>query len=77
VAIYRFTITYSVLVSVMGCARRHIWSFEGCFERMYDLNVTIQHYGSLRVISSNTYTLYSGGLSEIRCEYDCQHLHTL
>ena len=55
--------------------RGHIWSFKRCLERIYDLNVTMQHKGSIRVISSNTYTLYSGGLLEIRCEYDCQHDH--
>ena len=26
-------------------------------------------------MSSNTYSLDSGGLLEIRCEYDCQHHH--
>ena len=30
---------------------------------------------SLRIISSNTYSLDSGGLLEIRGEYDCQHHH--
>ena len=52
--------------------RRHIWSLNRCLERMYDLNVTIQHYGSLRIIRINTYSLESGGLSVI-C--DCQHHH--
>jgi len=37
------------------------------FVAMYDLNVTMQHKGSLRIISSNTYSLDSGGISEIRC----------
>jgi len=63
----------------MGCVyiftRRHIWSFKRCLERMYDLNVTMQHQGSLRIISSNTYSLDRGGILEIRCEYDCQHHH--
>ena len=63
----------------MGCVYiftwRHIWSFKRCLERMYELNVTIQHWGSLRILSSNTYSLDSGGLLEIRCEYDCQHHH--
>ena len=53
---------------------RHIWSFKRCLDRMYDLNVTMQHLGSLRIISSNN-SLESDGLSEIRWEYDCQHHH--
>jgi len=34
---------------------------------MYDLNETI------RIIRSNTYSLDSGGLLEIRCKYGCHH----
>ena len=54
---------------------RHIWSFKRCLERMYDLNVTMQRLGSLRIISSNTHSLESGELLEIRCECEWQPLH--
>ena len=70
---------YRVLISFIGCVyiftRRHFLSFKQCLERMYDLNVTMQHWGRLWIISSNTYSLDSGGLLEIRCECDCQHHH--
>jgi len=68
---------YRVLISVIGCVyiftRWHSCSFKRCLERMYDLNVTMQHQGSFLIISSNTYSFDSGVILEKRCEYDCQH----
>jgi len=42
VVIYRFTVSCIDQRDYIF-TRRHIWSFKRCSERMYDLNVTMQH----------------------------------
>jgi len=43
VAIYRFTVSCLDQRDGLCFTQWHIWSFKRCLERMYDLNVTMQH----------------------------------
>ena len=64
---------WAVLIYIF--TRRQIWSF---FKAMFGAYVRFKcNYAALRKSSDNKqqHSLDSGGLLEIRCEYDCQHHH--